>query len=864
MRKGCSRRLSFILAAIFLAAAAAGSAQSSGRLVEGKTPDTAADPALVAFFEAVRSGRVEDVRSLLDRGVDKDASLGGEYALLEAVRSGQAAVLALLLDRGCLTEVYSARKTTPLYEAVAAGNPELVALLLDHGADPWVLAEGFMGLLEAAASKGDVESIRILISRHPALMAYRGGSALLRACWAGRPGSVRFLLNAGADTGVVGPYGSGPLAAAVAGKSKEVVELLLNRGMAVNVPGREGGSLLIYAAQGGDASIVSLLLEHGADPSGKGEGGRTALHAAALKGDPDTVSVLIDAGVDLSTQDFRGMTPLMMAAERGHRKAVQLFLKAGAPVDAVSMTGLTALHLAVRGKSPNVALDLLAAGAEPGRKGRTGNGVLETAVRPGGETMVNALLTFRPSSFGQEDFDRGLLQASRQGMADLIPVFLKAGARTESRWGSALTQAVRHPGAVKALLKAGADPMADNPSHQTPLQEAARQDATKSLRLILGSGGTPNHVDLQGRTPLHYAAERCNAVAVDALLKAGADETVKDNGGKTAGDTARAKGCSDVIALIEALPPGREELNVALLKAAAEGDSARIRSLLDQGANVNTHDKGGRNTPLMKAIRHPEAVALLLERGADPFLHPPSRVRGAAPRSPLRLAMRDGSENVVRDLVPRIKNPRYLGQHLAVIYGDRPALTRILVEGGALLDMEDPQKRTPLQVAAQLGFSKVASVLIQAGSDVHQPGLLHSASSRGSLDLVRLLLEKGVDPDTKDRDGYTPLMVAVSRSFRKAGRIEVVQALLEAGADIEATNVKGETPLMRAALQYVRSGETAALEAVKLLIDHGSDPSVTDASGKTILSLAREYNSRISPQRDLVPLEDLLSSRDGR
>ena len=53
-----------------------------------------------------------------------------------------------------------------------------------------------------------------------------------------------------------------------------------------------------------------------------------------------------------------------------------------------------------------------------------------------------------------------------------------------------------------------------------------------------------------------------------------------------------------------------------LHEAAKEGDVAKIRTLLNKGAQVNARSKGG-FTPLHQATRHVEAIRALLRAGAD-------------------------------------------------------------------------------------------------------------------------------------------------------------------------------------------------------------------------------------------------------
>ncbi len=55
-----------------------------------------------------------------------------------------------------------------------------------------------------------------------------------------------------------------------------------------------------------------------------------------------------------------------------------------------------------------------------------------------------------------------------------------------------------------------------------------------------------------------------------------------------------------------------------LLEAAGDGDIRAMRSVLDQGVDVNCRDRGTGHTPLISAARNanPDAVRFLLRRGA--------------------------------------------------------------------------------------------------------------------------------------------------------------------------------------------------------------------------------------------------------
>jgi len=88
------------------------------------------------------------------------------------------------------------------------------------------------------------------------------------------------------------------------------------------------------------------------------------------------------------------------------------------------------------------------------------------------------------------------------------------------------------------------------------------------------------------------------------------------------------------------------------------------------------------------------------------------------------------------------------------------------------------------------------------------------AAKNGHIDIVKTLIEKGLDINTKDDYGYTSLSYAALK-----GHAEVVDLLIEYGADINARNHWGGTALVQAVFfGYV--------DIAKNLIDNGANMNV--------------------------------------
>ena len=142
--------------------------------------------------------------------------------------------------------------------------------------------------------------------------------------------------------------------------------------------------------------------------------------------------------------------------------------------------------------------------------------------------------------------------------------------------------------------------------------------------------------------------------------------------------------------------------------------------------------------------------------------------------------------------------------------------------GEASREPPDP-KAVPLLEALRDGdrqtFQKLVAGDPRAGNRKGPGGdtPLMYAALYGDAAAVRLLLEKGADPNLRNNSGATALMWAVDDP-------EKTKLLLERGADAKARSDDGRNPLVMAAGRY---GSSAIL---KLLLDHGANPSAPSSA----------------------------------
>jgi len=268
-----------------------------------------------------------------------------------------------------------------------------------------------------------------------------------------------------------------------------------------------------------------------------------------------------------------------------------------------------------------------------------------------------------------------------------------------------------------------------------------------------------------------------------------------------------------------------------LMYAAAYGSLDAMRAIITAGADANAANDFGA-TALMWGITDPDKVRLLVASGSD------VRARSKMGRTPLYLAAaNDGSS----------------------------ATVRLLLERGASLVERDNQESTPLHAATAANDLATIRLLLERGVNVNAADAvgmtpLMNAAGNNNLKAVELLLARGASvnavskPQTQQsvKNGaialgnFTPLLLATT-----SGSPELVKTLLDAGAKIDASDVRHLTPLMLAV-----ATDHADPRVVRLLIERGADPNRTDREGLSALDWARKFNApAILRELNLAPVK---------
>ena len=177
-----------------------------------------------------------------------------------------------------------------------------------------------------------------------------------------------------------------------------------------------------------------------------------------------------------------------------------------------------------------------------------------------------------------------------------------------------------------------------------------------------------------------------------------------------------------------------------MIHAASNGKSLVVQYLLEQGADyqVNALDlQGNGGTALIHAARggHLDVLRLLLKKSVN---------LNEVELTKRRTALMEAS---VR------------GHRESVLF---------LLDQGAEMNLKDFKGQTALGLAVSRRHLEISKDLLFRGASIQEKdrnanNLLHHAAGNGDIPMIEMLLGSGISKEAVNRDGHTPLMLALKR-----------------------------------------------------------------------------------------------------
>ena len=503
-------------------------------------------------------------------------------------------------------------------------------------------------------------------------------------------------------------------------------------------------------------------------------GTTSALHVAALFDLPSVLSEILETELDQYRPDGAGITPLMYALQYCTEDTVLSFLD---------------LALAARSTELQIR-DMKAAWAIASGRG-----------------WINLLAKLH--SIHPEYLDQPV---TLEGHTPLIVACLS-----------------NNELAARKLVELGADVSLEAPSKRIPLITAADSGLIHLVSLFLKYGADPNIQDQDGYTALHMIVRYDAEIAVEALLKGGANIMLVSKVGR----------------------------HTAIHRAAANNSALTLYAMArlhgSHGFSV-TNEYG--MTPLHLACQYNaiHAAETLMALGC------PVDAANIQGRTALQMAIQFASIDMLKLLllnrasVAKVEENGRTSLHIAAIllrvehlktlleWVPKPQLANVLA-------ISDKSGATPLHLACQAGCEDSVRLLITNGADCNAREAfaslpLHIAARSGHAHLITLLLPETKDVNATSTGGNTVLHFAAV-----SGSKECLQQLLEVsaklGITLDPTIVNGynKTPLFSSVSDRDRAGPNSDNAVTEILLPLTPETTLRnrDSGGNEILHLAAWY-----------------------
>ena len=558
---------------------------------------------------------------------------------------------------------------------------------------------------------------------------------------------------------------------------------------------------ILAASYFGLEGVVQLLATDPSSLSSRNSVGATALHWAVWKDERFIVQRLIHAGADMNARTENGDTPLHTAALRGHVVILGQLVALGVNIDQQNEAGHTALHIAAANGHNILVKYLLSTKADTSTLDGQGRHVLHHAIdkkRLSMDVETVRLLLEHGVMYKEADFNNmtPLHLATQFDLHDVVSLLWDYGCSVDVPVHRKIWSARMVDGSTCYSLDHSAVQEYQQDAFYagyTPLHAAALFGLADMVALLIDRGASPNAQGDYGETPLHLA--------------------ISVSMGETKIRDSWSNPLNHVENVIDMIIDGIDEDYKRAYQYAHMMRKNTIMELLEN-RDVDVTIQDARSRTCLHMIRYSkcegsEYIAKILEKGCD------FNIRNNEGETAVHLAARGGDHESLEIFLRHQADPLMVDSH-------GRNLIHLACAGRA-------GSRSIRAIQVLLEHS-AAPALILSTDDEGQTCLHYAVREFANIDILKLLIDRGVGTNHIDNRGRSPLMMLIIAAVLSCPG-DAIRTLLELGADPHVT----DNSRRNLAHLLVSGGYGVETQTLRLLAEYKTPINAIDGKGRTVL-----------------------------